>query len=667
MAVANPVNARAPAVTPDTISGLVEMKLLTFNNKAEYAETTADTAGSIASPKAAAVSRVIAPDFASSGPVGWGILAISALTSVVVGLYTAQQKQLAQMRELSREYRQQSKEIYNLVDEYKELSSKTEKTADEKERLKTISERLIELVPGMVKGYDDEGRAILDLNVALEEMVNKKREALQIDRDLLDREIKDAERRRDALQREISRVAFSRDAIPGQDKQSKILELNKKIEEQETKINELKERRIALDNILKNTTVEALLAEHERQKAAEEAARKAAEEARKREEEARRQQALEEERKKLSEELADRIFELTHTETEVKLRELDKQLAAYRKAEIEEIESEGEKYTLAQWYELEKTRILDEEAEKRKAIEQELLDWQNQARMVAMDDFEKQITRYELDRKAALEAAQAKFKDIEQLRQAEAAINQYYDHLINEARITEFEAMIREQYGLEKQLTEWEREELLKRLQAELAVLEATTGASEERIQALKNVIKELGEEDIPTLADMTKKWNEDLVEGLSRAIAYGESLTDIFDNLLRTIAQYYLQQAIMGGLKRIGLSFHDGGEVPQRFHWGGAVNAFAGAIRAHSGLKLAADEVPIIAQTGERVLSRAENVAYEAGWKPQVDIQIINNTGTPIEARRETEFDGPRTVVRFFLEGYSRNIDGIQRILQPR
>src|SRR5690606_10534749 len=40
--------------------------------------------------------------FASSGPVGWGILAISALTSVVVGLYTAQQKQLAQMRELSK-------------------------------------------------------------------------------------------------------------------------------------------------------------------------------------------------------------------------------------------------------------------------------------------------------------------------------------------------------------------------------------------------------------------------------------------------------------------------------------------------------------------------------------------------------------------------------------
>ncbi|MFZ0052776.1 MAG: hypothetical protein WAK96_13455, partial [Desulfobaccales bacterium] len=38
------------------------------------------------------------------------------------------------------------------------------------------------------------------------------------------------------------------------------------------------------------------------------------------------------------------------------------------------------------------------------------------------------------------------------------------------------------------------------------------------------------------------------------------------------------------------------------------------GPIFAHSGLRLAADEVPIIAQTGERVLSREQNRDYEAG-----------------------------------------------------
>ena len=269
---------------------------------------------------------------------------------------------------------------------------------------------------------------------------------------------------------------------------------------------------------------------------------------------------------------------------------------------------------------------------------------------------------------------------IEQYKQAELAINQYYDALIaqvraeqdeeekraRDQRIRDTEEAIRKEYGLEQQLTEWEKKELLQRLQNELTALEAMEEASAERIEAMKNVIDDLSRE-IPDLTDMTRQWTEGLVDGLSQAIVRGESLSDVFDNLLRTITQYLLKQAMMGGLSAIGFpTFHGGGEV-QRFHWGGAVDAFAGAIRAHGGLKLAADEVPIIAQTGERVLSRAENAAYEAGWKPQVDIQIINNTGTPIEARRETEFDGPRTTIRFFLEGYSRNIDGIQRILQPR
>jgi hypothetical protein len=36
--------------------------------------------------------------------------------------------------------------------------------------------------------------------------------------------------------------------------------------------------------------------------------------------------------------------------------------------------------------------------------------------------------------------------------------------------------------------------------------------------------------------------------------------------------------------------------------------------IYAHGGLNLKSDEVPIIAQTGERVLSRQQNRDYEAG-----------------------------------------------------
>jgi len=641
--------------------------------------------------------------FASSGPVGWGILAISVLTSVVVGLYTAQQKQLEQMRELSKEYKQQSNEIYDLVDEYEELFSKTEKTADEKERLKTISERLIELVPGMVKGYDDEGRAILDLNIALEDMVRKKREALKLDKDLLESQIRDAERRRDELERqraqreqflELGRSRGGARGLP-QDEESLarvnealrkareeedqwLADIDAQIKELELEIEGLSKQRDALEAAIQGTTMEAVIAENERRKT--DAERKRAEA-----EEAIRQQQQIREREKLEAELADRLFELTRTETEVKIRELDKQRKAYEDAKIKEIEVDGQKFTLAQWYELELTKIKDEEAEKQQQIAEELAkwqeDWRNRARLALMEEYDQRVAQYELDREAALKEARKKLEDEEQYKQAELAINQYYDALIAQTReeqadeekrafdkrVKDAEEAIRKEYGLEQQLTEWEKKELLQRLQNELAALEAMEDASTERIEALKNVIDDLSA-DVPDLTDLTRQWTESLVDGLSQAIVRGESLSDVFENLLQTITQYLIKQAMMGALTAAGFpSFHDGGEVPQRYHWGGVVDAFAGAIRAHGGLKLAADEVPIIAQTGERILSRAQNVAYEAGWKPQVDIQIINNTGTPIETRKETEFDGPRTVVRFFLEGYSRNIDGIQRILQPR
>jgi hypothetical protein len=64
-----------------------------------------------------------------------------------------------------------------------------------------------------------------------------------------------------------------------------------------------------------------------------------------------------------------------------------------------------------------------------------------------------------------------------------------------------------------------------------------------------------------------------------------------------------------------LGLFFHSGGKVGaggQRRNVDPSV--FANARRYHTGGKIKPDEVPIIAQTGERVLSRRENKAYEAG-----------------------------------------------------
>ena len=626
-------------------------------------------------PKIAAGFKAL---FVSSGPVGWGIVAITVLTGVIVGLQTAQQKQLEEMQKLSKEYRAQSNEIYDLVDGYKELSSKTEITADEKERLEEVTKRLIQLSPDVVKGYDDEGQAILDLNIALEAMVNKKREALRMDMQLLDSQIKNEERIKDSHERR-RRLAESR----GQTDLVSVFDTQ--IEQQQIKIDQLNDKREAIEKALEGTTVEALVAENEARKAETEAKKRAADEAQKALERQRQEEQLAREREKLEVELADRLFELTRQETEVKIRELDKQKKIYEDAKIKEIEVDGQKFTLAQWYDLELTKIKDEEAEKQKQIAEDLAkwqeDWQSRARLALMEEYDQRVAQYELDRQAALGEARKKLENEEQYKQAELAINQYYNALIAQAReeqgkeeqrafnqrVKDAEEAIQKEYGLEKQLTEWEKRELLERLQAELAALKAMEDASAERIEALKNVIAELSAE-IPNISDMTKQWTESLVDGLSRAIVEGESLADVFDNLLRTITQYYLKQAMMGALTGMGFpTFHGGGEVPQRFHWGGLIDPYAGAIKAHAGLKLERDEVPIIAQTGERVLSRAQNAAYEAGMKPEVNIEIVNNTGTPIQTKKEVDFDGPRTVVRLFMEGYARNMEGIQGIMKPR
>ncbi len=57
---------------------------------------------------------------------------------------------------------------------------------------------------------------------------------------------------------------------------------------------------------------------------------------------------------------------------------------------------------------------------------------------------------------------------------------------------------------------------------------------------------------------------------------------------------------------------------TPEVMHAGGMVWR-----KAHSGLNLAPDEVPIIAQTGERVLNRAETKAYNTGGRGSVALHV--------------------------------------------
>ena len=82
-----------------------------------------------------------------------------------------------------------------------------------------------------------------------------------------------------------------------------------------------------------------------------------------------------------------------------------------------------------------------------------------------------------------------------------------------------------------------------------------------------------------------------------------------------------YSGSAMSGGgfasVANSGISFHSGGMIR----------------RAHSGM-LASDEVPIIAQTGERILSRSQNAAYEKGMSKSDQPQQVIYQITAVDAQ---------------------------------
>src|SRR5690606_39304698 len=98
-----------------------------------------------------------------------------------------------------------------------------------------------------------------------------------------------------------------------------------------------------------------------------------------------------------------------------------------------------------------------------------------------------------------------------------------------------------------------------------------------------------------------------------SDAIAYGRDLYDVFDNFLRMLASRFIETRILGPLFNTFMPSVLGG-LPV-FHAGGLVLGGTGALIMHNGgivPGLRSDERLIIAQTGERILSRTQNAAFE-------------------------------------------------------
>jgi hypothetical protein len=166
----------------------------------------------------------------------------------------------------------------------------------------------------------------------------------------------------------------------------------------------------------------------------------------------------------------------------------------------------------------------------------------------------------------------------------------------------------------------------------------------DEGIKAVEEFVAKLGGEDegkktLKELDAETRSWIKTLTDGLASSIAYGQSLTDVFDNFLRMIAQTTLAKAFDKGADWLinlilnGASIASGSGVKagigggvvggsldapmMMFHFGGMVMHDGGMIKG-----LRPDEVPIIAQKGERILSRKQNDQFEQM------LEDLNGTG---------------------------------------
>lgn len=129
------------------------------------------------------------------------------------------------------------------------------------------------------------------------------------------------------------------------------------------------------------------------------------------------------------------------------------------------------------------------------------------------------------------------------------------------------------------------------------------------------------------------KDWQDNLITGLSDAIARGESLGDVFKNLANQISSMVLQKAIVGpmvnwALGGIGLDgiAHSGGLVTvngveslDNFHVGGTVG----------GKKLKPDEKVVKTKVGELILTEDQQrgaINAQKGGGDNVEVYQINS-----------------------------------------
>ena len=163
--------------------------------------------------------------------------------------------------------------------------------------------------------------------------------------------------------------------------------------------------------------------------------------------------------------------------------------------------------------------------------------------------------------------------------------------------------------------------------------------------------------------------FRDGLVDGLTAAITKGEDFLATLNNIADQIEALIVKKGIVEPFvdwmfASLFPTGHTGGLITfngiETFHTGGM-----------AGMKpLRPDEKIIKTKVGEIILNQEQQkgiINSQQSTRPEVNVEVINNTGTPIQTRKEVKFDGTRTIVRMFMEGYARNVDGIQDIIKRR
>lgn len=153
----------------------------------------------------------------------------------------------------------------------------------------------------------------------------------------------------------------------------------------------------------------------------------------------------------------------------------------------------------------------------------------------------------------------------------------------------------------------------------------------------------------IEEIDDIYKDFRTSLIDGLTEAITKGESLKNVLTSIADQMAQMIIKKSIVTPAVDWMLS-------AMSFHEGGLVGRDGIKIpRFHDGVNLKKDEVPAILQTGERVLSREENAAFEEGAGRQ-PINVYITAQDSQDVYRSLTKDGGKAFEAAFSKVYRDN-----------